>query len=127
MLQRAKGGLRTMVAIAAAYAFALQLLLTGILATQMAVASAASADPFAICYSGTPAGGEHNGAGTPTAHQTCCNVCAVAWIAPPSPPAAQPTVIRFASAVAFRPAAAPPALAGQTRSPRTSQGPPQVA
>jgi hypothetical protein len=127
MFQRANSRLRTVVAIATAYAFALQLLLTGILATQMAVASAASANPFAICYSGTPAGGDHNGAGTPTAHQTCCNVCAVAWIAPPSPPASQPSVIRFVSAVAFRAAAAPPALAGQTHSPRTSQGPPQVA
>ncbi len=127
MLQRAKGRLRGVVAVAAAYAFALQLLLTGILTTQMAVASAASADPFAICYSGTPAAGDHNGAGSPTAHQTCCNICAVAWIAPPSPAAAHATVIRFSRAVAFNAAPVPPALIGQLHSPRTSQGPPQLA
>lgn len=126
MLQRTKGRLRALVAVAAAYAFVLQLLLTGILATQMAAASAASADPFAICYSGASAEGEHNGAGAPATHQTCY-VCAVAWTVPLSPAAAKPTLIRFSSTVAFRPAAAPAALTGQTHSPRTSQGPPQVA
>lgn len=126
MLQRAKGRWRAWVAVAASYAFVLQLLLTGITATQMAAASAASADPFAICYSGASADGEHKGSGGTTTHQSCFT-CAVAWIAPPSPAASQPTVIRFSSAVAFRPAAAPPALAGQDHSPRTSQGPPQVA
>jgi hypothetical protein len=126
MLQRAKGKWRAWVAVAASYAFVLQLLLTGILATQMAVATAASADPFAICYGIPSADGEHNGAGGPAAHQTCY-VCAVASTVPLSPAGAEPTVISFSSAVPFRPAAVPPALAGQDHSPRTSQGPPQVA
>jgi hypothetical protein len=126
MLQGTNGRLRTWVAVAAAYAFVLQVLLTGILATQMAVASAASADPFAICYSGTSAGGEHNGAGAPPTHQTCY-VCAVATAVPLTPAAAEPTLISFSHAAAFRPAPVLPAFVGQLHSPRTSQGPPQVA
>ena len=126
MFPRAKGGLRAWVAIAAAYVFVLQLMLTGILATQMAAASAASADPFAICYGGVSGDSDHKGANGPSAHQTC-TICAAASTVPLSPAASQPTVIRFSGAVAFRAASAPPFLAGQTRSPRTSQGPPQVA
>lgn len=127
MFLRAKGVLRTGIAVAAIYVFVLQILLTGVVATQMAAAAASPADAFAICY-GAGVSGDigDKGGGAPTAHQTCI-ICAAASTVPLSPAVSQPAVIRFSSAVAFRAPAAPFFLTSQIRLPRTSRGPPQVA
>jgi hypothetical protein len=114
-------GWRGWIAIAAAYAFALQLILTGIIATQMATASPAEA--FSIC---TGAGDNSGGPGTPrTAHQACV-VCAVAP-APPLPAAdTAPALARVVTTIDFF-GASRPLTVGTFHSPRTSQGPPPNA
>src|SRR2546427_5315112 len=73
---RRRSTFRAWVALAASYAFALQLLLTGIVATQMTAGS--SADPFVICTAdpGSP-DGSHGGNGTDAAHDACA-ICAFA-------------------------------------------------
>jgi len=124
---RANGVLRAWVAIAAAYVFVLQLLLTGIVATQMAAAPASPTDPFAICYSGgTPPNGEHKGELPLGAHQTCV-ICAIASIVPLSTAVSHSIVIAFNSTVAFQAPTGPLFIADRTRVPRTSRGPPQTA
>lgn len=123
-LSRLRYGLRAWVALMAAYAFALQMLFTGMIAAQSA--AAAPADPFAICYSSDKAtDGGHN-TGAPVAHQTCI-VCTVAPGASLPPAVVHPIVFRFSVAVTFQPAVAPPDIANRSHTPRSSQGPPQTA
>ena len=110
--------LRICVAVAASYALVLQITLAGILATQMAAASAA--DASAICYA---AG---NDAHTPVSavHRSCV-ICAVAP-AVSLPSATAPIALRFAAAVDF-PRPAEWSVVRRLHSPRSSQGPPQTA
>jgi hypothetical protein len=127
MFLRARGVLRTGIAVAAIYVFVLQILLTGVVATQMAAAAASPSDFFVICYGvGTSSDTGDKGHSGPTAHQTCV-ICAAASTVPLSPAVSQSAVIRFSSAVAFRAPAAPSFPTSQIRLPRTSRGPPQVA
>lgn len=116
--------LRSWAAIAAAFALALQVMLTGILATQTA---AVAADAFAICH-GTTDGvvdqqaprGEHPGC-------PACIICTGATIASLSAAAGTPIVVRFGDAVEFRAVPASPTVVGGLHSPRLSQGPPRIA
>jgi hypothetical protein len=122
-LFRRRSAVRAWVAIAASYAFALQLLLTGIVVTQMT--AGASADPFAICSSDTGSpDGSHGGDRTHAAHQACV-ICAFASSASLLPAVAHPIAPAIETAAAFHPAAAPLAVTGGRHSPRSSQGPPQ--
>jgi hypothetical protein len=109
--------LRICVAVAASYALVLQIVLTGILATQMTAASAA--DAF-ICS----AAGNDTHAPVSTVHQSCV-ICAVAPIVS-FPSATAPIALRFAAAVDF-PRSAEWSLVRRLHSPRSSQGPPQTA
>ena len=112
--------LRLCVAVAASYALVLQIVLTGILATQMAAAS--TADAAVICYA---AGGDSEHAPGTAGHQSCV-ICSVApTVSLPS--ATAPTALRFAAAVDFPRPAERSALLRRFHSPRSSQGPPQTA
>jgi hypothetical protein len=125
MLLRIGLRLRAWVAVAAAYALALQVILGGILATQMvAAAVAAPADPFVICYGGTPAA-DHENSGAPVNHAACL-VCALASFAPPLPESAT-VVSRHEVAAYFAAIAISPAKPRRLHDPRSSQGPPQAA
>lgn len=127
MFLRTKGGLRTWVAVMAAHVFVLQLLLAGIVATQMAVAAASPTDPFAICHGGEmSADTGHEQPGPAAVHQHC-SICTFASTPPLSPVTSQSNVIAFGNVVAFWTPTAPSSLVDQSHSPRTSQGPPQVA
>jgi hypothetical protein len=118
---RKKTALRALVGVAAGYALAVQLLLTGILATQMT--AGASADPFVICLSdGTSPDSPHGNNGT--AHQTCA-ICTLASAAPLLPHAATPTVVRIETAVVFVASAQSVANVRGRHNPRSSQGPPR--
>ena len=110
--------LRLCVAVAASYALVLQIVLTGILATQMAAASAAGLS--VICYDG----GDAHAPGT-AVHQGCV-VCSVApTVSLPS--TTTPVALRFAAAVDFQRPAERSVLLPRLHSPRSSQGPPQTA
>jgi hypothetical protein len=114
---------RALVGLLAAYAFALQIILTGVAAGQMAAVS--GADPFAICYS--EHGGDQQPAGTKTAHQTCCIVCATAPLAHLSAPTNTLAVAQLGNDVTFQGVSERVTPLVRLHSPRTSQGPPQVA
>jgi hypothetical protein len=115
--------LRTWVALVAAYAFALQAILTGLATAQMT--AAAGGDLSAICLS--MGGDGEKPASAPLSHQSCVVVCAttaavslpaqaVAFIAP-----------QFGAAIEFGGLTERAAHVSHVHSPRSSQGPPSVA
>ena len=122
-LFRRRSAIRAWVALAAGYAFALQLLLAGIVATQMTVG--ASADLFAIC-----SGDSHSPDGAPggsdphAAHQACA-ICAFVPSTPLLSAVGHPVPRAIEAAATFDPAALAPAVASGRHDPRSSQGPPQ--
>jgi hypothetical protein len=116
---------RAWVGVVAAYALALQTLLTAVVATKMA---AASSDSFTICLANSDQTGDQHqptGAAHP-AHQNCiiCSHASTAAV-PPSP-----VTIAFAwigeATVSWQMLRAPASLSKQ-RSPQVPQGPPQIA
>jgi len=122
-LFRQRSAIRTWVALAAAYAFALQLLLAGIVVTQMTVAAAA--DPFVICV-GDPNSPDssHGGNGPHAAHQACA-ICTFVSAAPLLAAIGHPVPLAREAAAAFHPAAVALAVARGRHDPRSSQGPPR--
>jgi hypothetical protein len=68
--------MRPWIAMAAAFALALQMLLGGILATQAEAATLAPDSPFAICLSDGSAPADHNS--DKTAKHPSCVLCTVA-------------------------------------------------
>jgi hypothetical protein len=120
---RTKKGVRSWVAVAASYAFVLQLMLTGIAATQMAAAN--GAELFVICHDDGASPDTSGDGGTHANHQTCA-VCTFVSSTPllsalPVLPTAV-TASRVIHAVA-----ASRADVAQRHDPRSSQGPPQNA
>jgi hypothetical protein len=119
---RQKSGVRGLIGFLASQIIALQFLLTGIVATEMAVR--ASADAFVICH-----GNNQSPSGQPGSyvnHATCA-ICAFAAHAPLVPPDTSHVAILdvLTSVVAN---VTPLAIATSERhSPRTSQGPPLSA
>lgn len=116
--------LRAVVAIVAAYALALQMLLTGVLVTQAAAATPDS--PFVICYGADGSAVDH-GSGTPAAAHASCAACIIASFAPPAAPVPDVSVVRFAEYVAFAALDTAPRTTQPRHEPRTSQGPPRNA
>lgn len=114
--------LRALVALVAAYGFALQALLTGVLVAEMSVAAA---DPSVICY-GAPGDDQHQPTKNHAAHQNCILCSVVSTTALPPQPGVD-AVLRRGGTVAFsgRFDTSPPLR--RLHSPRSSQGPPQVA
>lgn len=119
---RWKTWLRGAVGITAAYALALQMLLTGIAATQMAAADSAS--PFVICY-GSHAQDGGGGNDSTRIHHASCVACAFVAFSSPVPETAAPFV-RVEPTEAAPPSGPQiPRNAALHRTPRSSQGPPQ--
>jgi hypothetical protein len=117
-------GLRGTVGVAAAFVLALQMLLAGVLATQMAVA--APAGPSAICY-GEGHGTDSDSPSKSRIYHASCAVCTLASFAPPVPDAAPSlTVVATVHAV-VHPLRNVSPLADRHHDPRSSQGPPQAA
>jgi hypothetical protein len=106
--------------------FALQMLLAGIAATQMAAAD--PADPFVICYGSghAPDGDAGSNKGIPV-HHAACAICVLASFSPPVPEIAALQLARSSELAALH--LAPQAHHGPAskHDPRSSQGPPQTA
>jgi hypothetical protein len=119
---RQRSAIRTLVALAAGYAFALQLLLAGILVTQMTVGS--STDPFVICASDAASPDGSHGNGSHAAHQAC-TICAFASSASLPLIVGHPIALAIEAAALLRPTTASLTVAGRWHSPRLSQGPPR--
>jgi len=116
--------LRRALGVAAAYAFALQVLLGSIVATQMAVA--APNDDLALCSGELHDAGDPSGKPAPRLAHASCLVCAFASFVPPVPKA--PTVyFGAASQSQFWPTLPTSIRIADRREPRSSRGPPQVA
>lgn len=116
-----KPSLRSLTALAAVYAFALQVMLAGIVATEMAAADPAVAT--ALC-SGANGTADRDGA---PAHHGPCVVCAFASFSPPLPQTVEPAVLRPGLAVAFAPTAPAFSIESRRRDPQSARGPPQAA
>lgn len=112
-------------AIVIAYAFAMQMLLGGIVATRMAVA--APLGSFTICSSETPASPEKPDQPAQPHRQAPCSICAFASLSPPLPIlTAQPSILVRLANVGKRPEAAT-LIARRSYEPRSSQGPPRIS
>jgi hypothetical protein len=122
---RREGGLRAMVAIAAAYGLALQMLLSALAATQMA-----AADPLGaagpICHASASAPASGRDGGSPASH-TACSACTLAGAAPPLPDAAEPIPVQPAAATRYLLAHTSRLAAKRRHEPQSPQGPPQIA
>ena len=119
---RQRSVIRTLVGLATSYAFALQLLLAGIVVTQM---TAASADPFVICVGDPNSPDGSHGTNDPhAAHQTCA-ICTFAASAPLLSAIGDSVPLAIEAAATFHPAAVTLAVPGGRHDPRSSQGPPQ--
>ena len=123
---RRRALLRGMVGVFAGQLLALQFLLAGIIATQMAAAQ--PADPFAICFGGHAAfdsSGQADPQRTTHPQHTTCVVCAFASHAPPIAADVSQLV---AAPVGATPIALPATALAVDRAgrygPRLSQGPP---
>jgi hypothetical protein len=122
---RRNGWGRGLVGIIAGQVVALQLLLAGVLASQMAVADSIGA--LAICHNdASPAGEQPGPADAHLKHGTCA-VCAFAAVAPLLPAGQAVALHRQASDLA--PARPQRQVVDRARrhDPRSSQGPPQTA
>jgi len=116
---------RPWVAVAAAYAVALQMLLSAAVASQMAAAAPSGA--FPICFGVVePADAAGKGDLVPV-HQASCILCTVGLSAPVdlAAPGVRPG-LAWADVVRPHPMG-DPHLAQAPPSPRLSQGPPQIA
>lgn len=120
---RADGWLRRVAGIGCAYAFALQMLFAGVLATQMAVASPLDA---VICASGQPANAQGGNSGGHV-HHFHCVACALVTFATPPLDAAHVQPVPAVIAAPLQPAAAALAAINPRHTPRSSQGPPRTA
>jgi hypothetical protein len=118
--------LRAIVAGAIAYALALQMVLLGVIATQMAVAPAVGG--FEICL-GDPgnADSQHQPDGTAHPAHLTCVVCAFATAAGLPAAGGWLQAPRLADAVTPQHAPAAPLHLGRRRSPLVPQGPPRLA
>jgi hypothetical protein len=110
------------VGIAAAYAFALQMVLVSIVGTQMA---AAAQNPFAICYGEAHDGGANGKTGAPVNHATCA-VCSLLSSSPLAAEAAKAHAPAPVVTLASRPIVRRVLGADTRHGPRSSQGPPQA-
>lgn len=110
------------VAMIAAYAVALQMLLTAAVAGQMAAAPPGSSP---ICYGAALTHGEEQDGVTPL-YQASCILCSVGLSTSADPVVASVTPAYCWKDVFFEDHAASPSLAQAPPSPRLSQGPPQT-
>jgi hypothetical protein len=116
---------RGLIGILASQIIALQLLLAGIVATQMAVR--ASDDPFVICHGNGQSAPSQPGKTSSSIYHAACAICAFAAHAAPVPVDTSHVAILDVLTTAIA-SVTPLAIATSDRhSPRTSQGPPLSA
>lgn len=108
--------------IVIAYAFAVQMLLGSIIATQMAIT--APIGVFAICAPDATANPETPDQPAQLHHQAPCSICAFASLSPPLPALAAQLSIGFELADVGERRNAETPIARRLLGPRTSQGPP---
>ena len=123
---RQQSCLKGAVGAVVAFVFALQMMLAGIAATQMAAAD--PADPFVICYGSdhAPDGDTGSGKGAPV-HHAACAICVLAAFSPPVPEAATLQLVRGSASAALHLAPQVQHGPASKHDPRSSQGPPQTA
>jgi len=116
---------RAWVGVVAAYALALQTLLTAVVATRMA---AAPSDSFTICLANSDqSDDQHQPTGTThPAHQTCI-ICSYASTAAVPPSAVTIAFVLIGDATVSWQTPRTPVVLSKQRSPQVSQGPPQAA
>jgi hypothetical protein len=113
---------RPWIAMAAAYAVALQMLFSVAVASQMA---AAPAGTLPICY-GTVANADGSGQGDAVlVHQVSCILCCVGLSGPVDLAAVAVAPVYFGKGIAIQSVSATPRLPQAPPSPRLSQGPPK--
>jgi hypothetical protein len=118
---------RAVIAIAAAYAFVLQVLLLSLMASQAATAAPASLS-YATCFGSTD--GSHDPAAdktTPAKAIHCSLLCAQAMAADVPPPPAVLLGLALANSTPLSPPPMPAVNVRASPSPKLSQGPPQIA
>lgn len=120
---RADGWLRRVAGIGCAYVLALQMLFAGVVATQMAAAGHVDT---AICIPGHSPDGQDGDTGRHV-HKFHCVACALVTFAAPPPDVAQARLVPTVVAAPFQLAPAASAPVNPRRTPRSSQGPPQIA
>jgi hypothetical protein len=116
-----------MTGFAVSLVLSLQLMLAGVIATQMAVAAGNS--PFEICYGAdSSTGGSHDNGSSPIhANHAPCVICSFASVSAPAPTVGTFVIFRTGFVAAYVAATSPAAIAGERHNPRLSQGPPQIA
>lgn len=127
VFSRSKDSMRAWVAVVAAGVFVLQLLLTGILSTQMAVA--APADSFAICHASADPANDSRHPPSDAAHGADypCIICSFASAGGLAPSLVTVTFVRIGKAVIAQQSPLTRVVVSRQRSPQVPQGPPQTA
>ncbi len=120
-----RGWFWRLTACAAGPLVALQLLLAGIVAVQMA--AELPPDPSVICYGAGQPDADDPASGAGHAVHTACAICAFAALAPLLASGSPAQLLRNAFARLSIDTALPAAVATLAYSPRSSQGPPQSA
>lgn len=120
-----QGGLKGAIGTATAFVLALQVLLAGVLASEMAAAG--PADAFVICY-GNGHAGDAPSPDPARVHHATCVVCAFAPVAAPPAEIVQAFAVdSVGQPVVRRPMLVPALTTRRHHDPRSSQGPPQAA
>lgn len=120
--------IRPWLAVAAAYAVALQMALTAALAGQLAASITAGTDALVICYGARDIAGDTDGSGKSRIHDAACVLCTLA--ATSSPGILPDEVVHVPdveSHAAYLTARYRVLHLTQPRTPRLSQGPPRIA
>jgi hypothetical protein len=111
----------------AAYAVALQLVLTGVVASHMVAGAPMSADPFVTCLGGVDSGvGDQDRSDGPV-HQPACVLCAVTIASPATLSPVAIGILQPDRDIFDQWPVLPAAVAAKHRTPKLSQGPPQNA
>lgn len=121
---RLRQNVRSCIAMAAAYLFALQGILGGVALSHMAAAAGESGLQTVICYgSGQPAAGETAPEKAPV-RQLACAVCTLAFASATVPPPALTAAIENPIVVALLPAVRTVDVPARRLTPKLAQGPP---
>jgi hypothetical protein len=111
--------------VAVAYAFAIQLLLGSLVATQMAFSR--SLDAAAICHTDSSDSSGHPDRPGHLNHLALCSICVFASISPPLPAAAGQPAVAVLLGRAAKPQHIARLFTRESFDPRSSQGPPQIS
>jgi hypothetical protein len=127
--RRFRACIRPWLAVTVSYAVALQMLLTGIVTSQIAAQpDSASGNPFVICFgSRNGAPGDTNKSGKTFLGDLTCLRCALATNSLATLPATADSYFAFATGVCYATFLTTAAVFSNRHNPRQSQGPPLTA